>query len=80
MAAASWKSAITDPDEVRIFMALDAEAYTWRTIKAVARETGLDENKVMLVLKKYSPKLVRLSREPAASGQPLVGLIERVGS
>jgi hypothetical protein len=76
----SWKSEITDPDEIKVFMALDGPNYTWRTTSAIARQTGLSEERVVEILKKYNLKLTRLSEVPSMSGKALVGLIEKVGT
>jgi len=76
----SWEEVITDPDERKVFAALDAPAYTWRTIPAIARQTGLPEGRVSQILDKYNFKLTRRSEVPSVSGQPLVGLIEKVGA
>lgn len=76
----SWKEVVHDPDESKVFMALDAPKYTWRTISAVARQVGLSEERVLQILQKYNRQLTRLSETPSISGQPLVGLIERVGA
>ena len=46
----------------------------------IARQTGLSEERVAAVLKKYNLKLTRLSETPAISGSALVGLIEKVGA
>jgi hypothetical protein len=78
--AVSWKSEITDPDEVKVFMALDGPKHTWRTFSGIARQTGLSEERVAEILKKYNLKLTRLSEVPSISGKDLVGLIERVGT
>ncbi len=74
-----WKDVITDPDEVKVFMALDSPKYTWRTTSAVARQTGVPEDRVLEILAKYNMELTRMSEVPGASGVPLVGLLERVG-
>ena len=74
-----WKDVITDPDEIKVFMALDGPKYTWRTVSAIARQTRLTEDRVLQILKKYNMELTRLSETPSASGTPLVGLLERVG-
>ena len=76
----SWEEVITDPDERKVFAALDGPAYTWRTIPAIARQTGLPEPRVSQILDKYNLKLTRRSEVPSVSGQPLVGLIEKVGA
>ena len=75
----NWKVTVTDPDEVKVFMALDGPAYTWRTFGGVARQTGLPEKRVSEILGKYNLTLTRLSEVPSISGQALVGLIEKVG-
>jgi hypothetical protein len=76
----NWKDVITDPDEMKVFMALDGPTYTWRTVSAVARQTGLPEDRVLKILAQYNMQLTRLSEIPSASGTPLVGLLERVGA
>ena len=75
----TWQQTVTDPDEIKVFMALDGPNYTWRTIGGVARQTGLDEQKVAQILAKYNLSLTRLSETPSISGSALVGLIEKVG-
>lgn len=74
-----WKNVVTDPDEQKVFMALDGPNYTWRTASAVARQTGLAESRVWQILSKYNKQLTRLSEVPSISGSALVGLLERVG-
>jgi len=76
----SWEEIITDPDERKVFAALDGPTYTWRTIPAIARQTGLPEPRVSQILDNYNLKLTRRSEVPSVSGQPLVGLIEKVGA
>jgi len=78
--AMNWKSDVTDPDEVKVFMALDGPTYTWRTISGIARQTGLPESRVTEILTKYNMTLTRLSEVPSLSGKALAGLIEKVGS
>ena len=75
----NWKDTVTDPDEVKVFLALDGPQSTWRTTSGIARQTGLSEEKVAAILKKYNLTLTRLSETPAVSGSALVGLIEKVG-
>ena len=75
----NWKDTVTDPDEVKVFLALDGPNYTWRTMSGIARQTGLSEQRVAEILKKYNLTLTRLSETPAVSGSALVGLIEKVG-
>jgi hypothetical protein len=75
----NWKDTVTDPEEVKVFLALDGPQYTWRTMGGIARQTGLSEERVAAILKKYNLTLTRLSETPAVSGSALVGLIEKVG-
>jgi hypothetical protein len=75
----NWKDTVTDPEEVKVFLALDGPNYTWRTMSGIARQAGLSEERVAAVLKKYNLTLTRLSETPAVSGSALVGLIEKVG-
>jgi hypothetical protein len=74
-----WKQTVTDPDEIKVFMALDGPGHTWRTFGGVSRQTGLSEEQVAQILKKYNASLVRLSETPSISGNALVGLIQKVG-
>ena len=76
----SCRETVKDPDEIKVFMALDKPEYTWRTISGVARQTGLPEDRVAQILTKYHLKLTRQSDTPSASGSALVGLIEKVGA
>ena len=76
----SWKDTVSDPEEVKVFLALDGPNYTWRTLGGIARQTGLSEQRVAEILKKYNLKLTRLSETPSVSGSALVGLIEKVGA
>ena len=75
----NWQQAVTAPDEIKVFMALDGPNYTWRTIGGIARQTGLSEQAVAQILAKYNLSLTRLSETPSISGSALVGLIEKVG-
>ena len=75
----NWKDAITDPDERKVFSALDGPEYTWRTVGGIARQAGLPDERVADILKKYNLTLTRLSETPAVSGSALFGLIEKVG-
>jgi hypothetical protein len=76
----SWQSTITDPDELKVFQALDTDKGNWRTVWGVARQTGLSENRVSEILSKYDLKLTTFANVPSISGSALVGLIEKVGA
>lgn len=75
-----WREVVNDAEEIRVFMSLEGPEYTWRTVGGVARQTGLPEERVWAILAKYTPRLVRLSTVPSASGKPLVGLLQNVGA
>jgi len=75
-----WKNTVKDADEIKVFMALDRPDYTWRTLPAIARQTGLSEDRVAGIIAKYNATLTRLSEVPSISGSALVGLIEKVGA
>ncbi|HXC01749.1 MAG TPA: hypothetical protein VNU49_03790 [Opitutaceae bacterium] len=74
-----WREVIHDADEQKVFMAFEGPFYTWRTVSAIARQTGLPETKVWAIMSKYNLQLTRISEVPSASGSPLVGLLEKVG-
>lgn len=75
----NWNAQVSDPDEIKVFMALDGPNFSWRTVGGISRATGLPEPRVLDILKKYNMTLTRLSEVPSASGSPLVGLLEKVG-
>jgi hypothetical protein len=74
-----WQETVSDPDEIKVFEALDRPDYTWRTIGGIARQTGLKEERIAQILDKYNLTLTRLAETPSVSGSALVGLIEKVG-
>ena len=77
----NWQETVKDdPEEIKVFMALDKPEYTWRTMRGIARQTGLTEGRVAQILAKYNLQLTRLSQTPSVSGSALVGLIEKVGA
>lgn len=76
----TWKEVVKDPNEIKVSMALDGPQQTWRTVGGIARQTGLPEERVWQILSKYNKEFTRLSEVPSASGNPLVGLLERVDS
>lgn len=76
----NWQQTVSDPDERKVFTALDGPDYTWRTVSAVARQTGLSESRVSQILAKYNMTLTRLSETSSITGSALVGLIEKVGA
>ena len=74
-----WRRTITDPNERKVLEALALPGYTWRTVGGVSRHTGLSQEDVELILRRYVPNVTRFSPCPSISGSPLVGLVERVG-
>jgi hypothetical protein len=76
----NWQQTVSDPDEIRVFEALDGPETTWRTMSGIARQTGLSESRVAQILAKYDLKLTRLAETPSISGSALVGLVEKVGA
>src|SRR2546427_10374435 len=49
----NWQQIVTDPEEIKVSMALDGPRNTWRTIGGIARQTGLSEERVAQILDKY---------------------------
>ena len=76
----SWQSTINDPDEVKVFQALDTDKGDWRTVWGIAHQTGLSEARVSAILDKYKLTLTTFAGVPSISGSALVGLTERVGT
>jgi hypothetical protein len=76
----NWQETVKDADEIKVFMALDKPEYTSRTMRGIARQTGLSEDRVAQILGKYNLQLTRLAETPSVSGSALVGLIEKVGA
>jgi hypothetical protein len=76
----NWHEIISDPEEVKVFNALDGPHCTWRTISGIARQTGLSEEQVAEIVAKYDLELTRQAETPSITGQPFVGLIENVGA
>lgn len=75
----NWQATITDPDERKVFMALDGANGTWRTMWGIARQSGLSEERVSQIIAKYNLQLTRFADVPSISGSAIVGLIEKVG-
>ena len=75
-----WQKTIKEADEIKVFMALDKPEYTWRTMRGIARQTGLSEDRVSQILAKYNSELTWQAETPSVSGSALVGLIEKVGA
>ena len=71
-----WRKVISDPIETKIFAALEDSRWEWRTISALTRASGLDQEGTRRVLRKY-PALIKLSAMPAPNGEELYTLQHR---
>lgn len=69
----NWRKVVTDPQEVKIFEALEDKRYDWRTLHALARKSNLSEDEVRKILAKY-PSLVRRSKTLSKNGKELFTL------
>ncbi len=76
MIATDWRQVITDPVEMKIFEALEDPRWDWRTLNALSRASGLDDEGTRRVLRKY-PVLVRQSEVPGPNGEELYTLQSR---
>jgi hypothetical protein len=72
----NWAEAVSDPGERRIFEALADPRWEFRTLSALARISGLTEEKVQELLARY-PDLVRRSPIPDSKGRQLYTLASR---
>jgi hypothetical protein len=68
-----WRTAITDPQEIKLFEALEHNQFIWRTLPALIRESGLKELEVRGALSKYSTFVL----EGSSSGERVWALRER---
>ena len=73
MFEADWRKVIADPIEMKIFEALEDPRWEWRTIAALSRASGLDDENNRRVLRKY-PNLVRQSVLAGPNGEELYTL------
>ncbi|SRR6266568_7543170 len=76
MIETDWNKVITDPVERKLFEALEDPRWEWRTISALSKASGLNQEGTRQVLRKY-PVLVRQSVVPAANGEDLYTLRSR---
>ena len=76
MFSADWRQTIADPIEIKIFEALENPQWEWRTIAALSKASGLDQESTRRVLQKY-PALVRQSALPGPNGEELYTLQRR---
>ena len=76
MFSTDWRQTIADPIETKIFEALEDPKWEWRTISALSKASGLNQESTRRVLQKY-PVLVRQSALPAPNGEELYTLQRR---
>ncbi len=76
MIETDWNKVVTDPLEKKLFEALEDPKWEWRTISALSKASGLDQEGTRRVLRKY-PILVRQSVIPASNGEDLYTLQRR---
>ncbi len=72
----NWADTITDDRERKVLAALADPQWDFRTVQGIARETGLPEPEVSVILNKY-PDLIRRAYVPDPSGRDLFTLKER---
>jgi hypothetical protein len=69
-----WREFVKDPEEIKLFEALEDPKYEWRTLAALQRASGMSEADILRVLQSR-PSLVRETH--SRSGEPLWTLQER---
>lgn len=76
MSETEWRQVITNPNEKKIFEALEDPVWEWRTISALSSLSGLDREGTRRVLQRYA-LLVRQSELPGPGGEELYTLQRR---
>ena len=71
-----WQEIVTDPDERKVFEALEDPQWDFRTVEGMVRTTGLSEEAVQNVIEKFS-ELVRQSKVPDRKGRDLFTLARK---
>lgn len=71
-----WEDIVKDPEERKVFSALDNPRWDFRTIEALKREIGLPSSKIEKIIHKYKD-LIRQSPVPDKKGRRLYTLTER---
>ena len=69
-----WREEVKDPQEARLFEALEDERWDWRTLGGLQRSCGMNETEVRQTVAKY-PTLMRESR--SSTGEPIFTLQRR---
>jgi len=68
MIGLNWREEITDPQEIKLFEALEDPKWDWRTIEALSRESGFTLDEVRSIVAKYS-EWIRRSELPTENGE-----------
>ena len=76
MAELDWRSIITDEREIKMFEALENPKWEWRTVRALSRESGLDQKAIQKIIKMH-PELIRKSDVQSQNGEDLYTLQSR---
>ena len=76
MAELDWRSIITDEREIKMFGALENPKWDWRTVRALSRESGLDQEAIQKIIKMH-PELIRKSDVQSQNGEDLYTLQSR---
>jgi hypothetical protein len=76
MAELDWQSIITDEREIKMFEALENPKWDWRTVRALSRESGLDQEAIKKIIKMH-PELIRKSDVQSQNGEDLYTLQSR---
>jgi hypothetical protein len=75
MSTATWRAAIIDPKEIRLFEAFEHPQFIWRTLAALQRESGMSEPEVIAALWKHSAFVIEGRNKQ--SGEKVWALRER---
>lgn len=62
---ASWTDLINNPHERKVFEALADPKWDFRTVNGIRKASGLPDDEILSILKKYEGKLIRKSDLPA---------------
>lgn len=77
--SASWRDRIIDPDERKVFEALDDPQWDFRTIPGLSKTTGVPESIVKEIVERY-PQFTRRSPVPDSEGRTLYTLVSKGSS
>ena len=77
--ANDWRPLISNPDERKVFEALEDSRWDFRTIRGLSASSGLPEERVRQVVMKY-PNLVRQSSVLDRDGRELYTLASKGSS